>query len=1382
MSTIMRGVPARILLPRGRPAHWLPSVCMALALFWSNAAMCQQATIPDHSSTIEAILERMGKVPEAFERDRPIGSIDDQKGKEMLDGLRKDEELVVALLREGPAQSHYALRVRLRLAHIRALVTHEDPLQILALAREGLDSLRERPAVGEDVALRILAARVHLDTGFPWVARDFLSPILGPGQPPAATSIDVDIKRIMAILEDDSPRVACSGRDKRALKICEKLRHLLAVPPARAGVYGKINDFRLGTRRTYPNVQSAESKIKNLADYRQNDFLIPKINSVPLLSFVYGRPPRTERARVLRARPLPHKAVGKLKGPLDDLRKSDSLERRSALLDALRADKAWHKTLGAELGEENVLEISEVRNAPSYSLVIVKSIPESFLQFTTVLVRLARDASRIHYTVSGASLTKHLTRGASKTLDDGIVLSSVGGSGHWLGLEIINPRTARSIGFSEWDSKPGEEENGGYFHGTAHITDLDFDGVAEVILSSAIGDGRYDLCNQCPRRQATSIWKLAPDLSQASRVGEFTTWGDVSFATGGIIGFGPEIGVPSTELTLFSAIRELADVALSGEELKAKVTEALDMIKAYEAAEDPRGAITAYLSLAQELKKRTDAHHYRLVAYIRAARLSVEGGRVDEAKSLIEKVISQFDGTDASLRQQLEEVRFDHARSIGKAGDQFKALAALERAGELSLENVYRKLLYLMDIGDADSAEAVAAEAAASPRFWGKPGSYEVTFQHAVALFRKGDHERSLDILVNLARYASDSPTSKAFSRLYLLGCYIALAREEHAVARHLLDTAIAHMPPDLWTAEGPLLLSAFATILNKNGQPREAGIALDAAVRGGRMFKGMRLAVPLDVSAHLAENSRRLDEALRASNQSLSALTEAQASILSEPHKLSFIQSADQLANQQIARLLRLGAPARHVFEAIESWRAQVLRSVLQERQPETVPKAASGELLLTLQRSLDGRTALVSYFLGGPWPAAVVVTANDVRLVRLPVARDVIRDGRRRLDAEFSQANRKAFTKDQTPPSLQSDLELLHKVLIVPLMLPPEIAALMIVPDGDELYGLPWNALGSISPGGGNGNERRLARQYVISVLPSAYLLDPPDALAIRTAVLVGSTLGVTRAGLIRFMPMYQTSLRRQFGVGFLSRLPGVSKEIGNVETTLRLAGYRLTPPLLINSENEADLVPSFFREKLQGNRIIHVAGHGLSDATDTMASALFLGGNNERGVIRATDLAILDLKSTELVALSACQTGDVSVRAGQEAFGFVRAVLVAGARHAIVSQWSVDDEATQHWFSIFYERLVEYEDVQRAYHATNIEMSTRKTHPFFWAAFTLYSRSAVNRSQIATKPIPASPQVAPSPALAVKKSDIPKSPSRPVKVQPRSGADWRTDVFKD
>ena len=100
--------------------------------------------------------------------------------------------------------------------------------------------------------------------------------------------------------------------------------------------------------------------------------------------------------------------------------------------------------------------------------------------------------------------------------------------------------------------------------------------------------------------------------------------------------------------------------------------------------------------------------------------------------------------------------------------------------------------------------------------------------------------------------------------------------------------------------------------------------------------------------------------------------------------------------------------------------------------------------------------------------------------------------------------------------------------------------------------------------------------------------------------------------------------------------------------------------------------------------------------------MLSGLALAGANRNpesstdvlqlddGILTALEVAELDLGGTELVVLSACETGLGRAAGGEGLLGLQRAFQVAGARTVVASLWKVDDEATQQLMSEFYSNL--------------------------------------------------------------------------------------------
>jgi CHAT domain-containing protein/Tfp pilus assembly protein PilF len=112
-------------------------------------------------------------------------------------------------------------------------------------------------------------------------------------------------------------------------------------------------------------------------------------------------------------------------------------------------------------------------------------------------------------------------------------------------------------------------------------------------------------------------------------------------------------------------------------------------------------------------------------------------------------------------------------------------------------------------------------------------------------------------------------------------------------------------------------------------------------------------------------------------------------------------------------------------------------------------------------------------------------------------------------------------------------------------------------------------------------------------------------------------------------------------------------------------------------------------------------------------------------EDGLLTAEDVSGLDLLDTELVVLSACDTGLGEVRVGEGVFGLRRAFVLAGAKTLVMSLWKVPDEQTRELMEDFYRRILGADGKppqSRAYALREAQLAIKDKYPepFYWGAF--------------------------------------------------------------
>ncbi|HRG80486.1 MAG TPA: CHAT domain-containing protein, partial [Cyclobacteriaceae bacterium] len=211
-------------------------------------------------------------------------------------------------------------------------------------------------------------------------------------------------------------------------------------------------------------------------------------------------------------------------------------------------------------------------------------------------------------------------------------------------------------------------------------------------------------------------------------------------------------------------------------------------------------------------------------------------------------------------------------------------------------------------------------------------------------------------------------------------------------------------------------------------------------------------------------------------------------------------------------------------------------------------------------------------------------------------------------------------------------------------------------------------------------------------------------------------------------------------------IPQLPGTEKEVEELQELLKQKGW-VTDEYIEKSASEDQV------KVLASPKIFHIATHGFytpavnpdeleslteSEATVTenplLKTGLLLTGagdvlnktkynyNMESGILTAYEAMSLNLDQTDLVVLSACETGLGEISNGEGVYGLQRAFLVAGAKVLIMSMFKVDDEATQKLILNFYRKWLNTNNLRQSFIDAKKELRVEYPEPIYWGAFMM------------------------------------------------------------
>ncbi|MFN7489566.1 MAG: CHAT domain-containing protein [Chryseotalea sp.] len=208
----------------------------------------------------------------------------------------------------------------------------------------------------------------------------------------------------------------------------------------------------------------------------------------------------------------------------------------------------------------------------------------------------------------------------------------------------------------------------------------------------------------------------------------------------------------------------------------------------------------------------------------------------------------------------------------------------------------------------------------------------------------------------------------------------------------------------------------------------------------------------------------------------------------------------------------------------------------------------------------------------------------------------------------------------------------------------------------------------------------------------------------------------------------------------------LPGTEKEVSQLQLLFKQNGWNTLQYVEDKADEESI-------KNLNSPKIFHIATHGLYKPSDEVSAEQELEGNEsllnqnplmrtgllltgagdllektnfnynmENGILTAYEAMNLNLDKTDLVVLSACETGLGDLQAGEGVYGLQRAFLVAGAKVLIMSMFKVDDDATQKLFLKFYLKWLNSGNIRESFTEAKKELRSEYPEPIYWGAFMM------------------------------------------------------------
>ena len=159
---------------------------------------------------------------------------------------------------------------------------------------------------------------------------------------------------------------------------------------------------------------------------------------------------------------------------------------------------------------------------------------------------------------------------------------------------------------------------------------------------------------------------------------------------------------------------------------------------------------------------------------------------------------------------------------------------------------------------------------------------------------------------------------------------------------------------------------------------------------------------------------------------------------------------------------------------------------------------------------------------------------------------------------------------------------------------------------------------------------------------------------------------------------------------------------------------------PPSKIWTDSLKNVSATQFLAQVDKSKVSHFSGHG--DLNEEECSLIF--SDTSDYILRGSDIYAHEFKQTDLMVLSACNTGNGKLHRGEGVMSFARALSYAGIPATVMTFWSVSESQTSDIIDGFYEHLAAGDTKDIALQKAKMDYLRKggEPSPYYWSGIAL------------------------------------------------------------